>query len=64
MFIALVYIFFFLCKNVYNEINVKIWIDVVIIIYKSYISNLIEKKTNTIIYIYIRNIIFSLMSLY
>ena len=52
MFIALVYIFFFLCKNVYNEINVKIWIDVVIIIYKSYISNLIEKKTNTIIYIY------------
>ena len=51
MFIALVYIFFFLCKNVYNEINVKIWIDVVIIIYKSYISNLIEKKTNTIIYI-------------
>ena len=63
MFIALVYIFFFFCKNVYNEINVKIWIDV-IIIYKSYISNLIEKKTNTIIYIYIRNIIFSLMSLY
>ena len=48
MFIALVYIFFFLCKNVYNEINVKIWIDV-IIIYKSYISNLIEKKTNNII---------------
>ena len=63
MFIALVYIFFFLCKNVYNAINVKIWIDV-IIIYKSYISNLIEKKTITIIYIYIRNIIFSLMSLY
>ena len=63
MFIALVYIFFFLYKNVYNAINVKIWIDV-IIIYKSYISNLIEKKTNTIIYIYIRNIIFSLMSLY
>ena len=63
MFIAFVYIFFFLCKNVYNVINVKIWIDV-IIIYKSYISNLIEKKTNTIIYIYIRNIIFSLMSLY
>ena len=47
MFIALVYIYFFLCKNVYNEINVKIWIDV-IIIYKSYISNLIEKKTNNI----------------
>ena len=63
MFIALLYIFFLLCKNVYNEINVKIWIDV-IIIYKSYISNLIEKKTITIIYIYIRNIIFSLIYLY
>ena len=53
------------CISIYIIFSfVRLYIIDVIIIYKSYISNLIEKKTNTIIYIYIRNIIFSLMSLY